>query len=577
MTTPKQALRALLRTARTQVIVLIALSVLLTGTYVGQGILLARVFGVVIDGGTVGSALWPLLGVVAFQALRSGILVVREVAGARAAAAVKDALRRRLYRKLLDLGPGEVRRRRTGDLQSTVVDAVEAVDPYVSRFVPQAIAGVISALAVAAYLVVLDPLVGLIVVVCGTVVPIVPALSRRLTDRRMEPWMRSYRGLYAENLDAVQGMTTLKLFGAGDRRGRELHEKAAAFCEESIRLCALVVVYVGVVAAFVGAGTALSVGLGSLRTAEGQLSTASLLIILLLTREAFRPLRQLQDAYHAAAPAQRAVLTIAELLDTEPAVRDAAHPVPASALPRPPSIAFEHVTFGYPGRETPALTGVDLAVAPGERIGLVGPSGAGKSTLVSLLLRWFDPDEGRVLLGGVDVRRVGLADLRAQVALVSQDIYLFHGTVRENVLLADPLAGEDRLRDVLTAARAGFVHDLPRGLDTVIGERGMRLSGGERQRLAIARALLTDAPVLVLDEATSSLDAANEAELARTLDELSQGRTTLTIAHRLSTVRAADRIVVLEHGRVVESGAPDDLLAAGGAFSRLSRAGAVAR
>ncbi len=575
--TPAGGLRELIGPARGQVAELVVLSVAVTATYVLQGVLIARVFGLVIADQPLAGAVTLLIGVVVAQLARSVALIAREVVGARAAARVKDDLRHRLYAKLLELGPGEVRRRRTGELQSVLVDVVEKVEPYVARFVPQAVAAVVAALAIAIYLITLDPLVGLVVVACGAIVPLVPAASERLVRSRMEPWWRSYRGLYAENLDAVQGMTTLKLFGSAGRRGRELHDKAETFCTESIRLTAIVVVYVGVVGALVGVGTALSVGLGALRRADGLLATADLLVILLLTRECFRPLRQLQEAYHSAAPARTAATTVFGLLATAPAVRDPANPVRAEALAVPPSITFEDVHFTYPGRETEALRGLDLHVAPGERIALVGRSGAGKTTAVALVLRWYDPSAGRVLIDGTDVRDLALADLRAQVALVSQDTYLFHGTVRDNVALARPDATGSELQAALAAAQADFVHALPQGLDTVVGERGMKLSGGERQRLAIARALLVDAPVLVLDEATSSLDAANETGLTAALQAVSAGRTTITIAHRLSTVREADRIVVIADGRVVESGPRADLLAGGGAFAQLTQAGTAQR
>lgn len=562
----------LLRPAQTPLAWLVAVCLVVTATYVAQGILIARVFGDVIAGASVASVLPALGGVGVAQVIRSVAMVVREVQGARTASAIKDDLRDRLYRHLLRLGPGEARRRRTGELQSVLVDMVETVEPFVARFVPQAVASIVGAVAIAAYLISLDRVVGLVVLGCAAVVPWVPVASRRLVDRRMQPWWQGYRDLYAENLDAVQGMTTLKLCDAAGRRGRELQVRAEEFCHDSIRICAIVVVYVGVVAAFVGIGTALAVGIGALRTAQGLLPAGDLLIILLLTRECFRPLRQLQEAYHSAASTHRALAAMSDLLDTPDRVGDPASPT----TPPPttcPSITFDRVEFTYPDRDQPALRALDLHVSAGEHVALVGRSGAGKTTLVSLLLRWYDPQVGRVSIDGTDSRDLALADLRDLVALVSQDTYLFHGTVRDNVTLARPDVADHDVHAVLATARATFVRDLPQGLATVIGERGMKLSGGERQRLAIARALLADAPILVLDEATSNLDAANETSLTAALDDLARGRTTITIAHRLSTVRGADRIVVIDDGRVVESGTHDDLVGADGQFARLAAAG----
>lgn len=572
---PPARLRALLRPARPDLAKLVALSLGITATYVGQGLLVAGVFGTILDGGSVGAIVPALVGVVACQLIRSGLLLVREVVAVRCAAAVKDDLRSRLYRTLMALGPGEVRRRRTGELQALLIDIVEQIDPYVGRFLPLAIASIVGALAIAGLLISLDPTVGLVVGASAALVPLVPWISERLVRSRMTPWMTDYRGLYAENLDAVQGMTTLKVFGASARWGRQLHDRAEAFCTSSIRLCGIVVIYVAVVGGVVGVGTALAVGLGALRRVDGLISTADLLVVLLLARECFRPLRQLQDAFHSAAPARTAAATIDALLTAEVPVASPSEPAQLAAGHTPPSITFEGVRFAYPGREELAVDGIDLQVAAGERVALVGRSGAGKTTLVSLLLRWYDPASGRILLDRHDLRTLDLVDLRSSVALVSQDTYLFHGTVRDNVALARPDADDDTLRRVLADAQAGFVKGLPDGLDTLIGERGMKLSGGERQRLAIARALLIDAPVLVLDEATSSLDAANETGLTEALERLSHGRTTLTIAHRLSTVRDADRIVVLEAGRVAQSGTWEELADSEGAFARLAAAGVV--
>ncbi|MFC7107020.1 ABC transporter ATP-binding protein [Nonomuraea rubra] len=233
-------------------------------------------------------------------------------------------------------------------------------------------------------------------------------------------------------------------------------------------------------------------------------------------------------------------------------------------------MSFDQVTFSYPGRDRPALDGFSLDIAPGERVALVGRSGAGKTTVASLLLRFFDPSAGRVTVNGVDVRDLSFDRLRSLIAVVSQDTYLFHGTVRRNLALARPDAGDEQLEAAARAAQAhDFITALPDGYDTVVGERGLKLSGGERQRIAIARALLKDAPILVLDEATSAVDAANESAIQHALDTLSGGRTTLMIAHRLSTVQAADRVIVMADGRISEAGPPSELLAGQGAYARL--------
>jgi subfamily B ATP-binding cassette protein MsbA len=236
-------------------------------------------------------------------------------------------------------------------------------------------------------------------------------------------------------------------------------------------------------------------------------------------------------------------------------------------------IRFERVSFQYDGAERPALEGIDLAIAPGRTVALVGPSGAGKSTLAALVPRFYHPTRGRVMLDGHDIGSLTLASLRANIALVSQDVVLFNDTVAANIAYGAMNGAAER--DIMAAAEAAhaleFIRELPKGLATLVGENGVKLSGGQRQRLAIARALLKNAPVLVLDEATSALDTESERHVQAALEALMRGRTTIVIAHRLSTVEKADRIVALDHGRVVEAGTHRELLALGGIYDKLYR------
>jgi len=238
-----------------------------------------------------------------------------------------------------------------------------------------------------------------------------------------------------------------------------------------------------------------------------------------------------------------------------------------------PSLAFEDVHFSYRPENRSALDGLSFNVEPGETVALVGRSGAGKTTVLSLLLRFFDPQSGVVRVGGHDVRDLGLVQLRQLIAVSFQDTYLFHRSIRDNLLFGRPDATDTELEAAARDAHAhAFICDLPDGYDTVVAERGLRLSGGERQRIAIARALLADRPILVLDEPTSSVDGTSEALIQHALESLTVGRTTLIIAHRLSTIEGADRVLVLDGGQVVESGSHATLLASDGAYSRLVKA-----
>jgi ATP-binding cassette subfamily C protein CydD len=542
------------------------LGLAVTATYVGQGLLVAWVIARLLRGERFGVVVPALVVVAVLLGLRALLLWLRDVVAADAAGAVKRAVRRRLYAKLLQLGPGHLLGTRTGSVQATLVDGVEHLDRYYGAFLPQLAAAAVGVLAIGALLAAIDPLVGGATLAVALAVAFAPLLSRRLQRLVNRDYWQTWKGVEADYLDAVQGMATLKAFDASRTRGADLHRRARAFYKASVRVVAVGNLQVGAMALLSSAGTAIAVGIGVVRLTAGAVTVAELLVILLLSREAFRPLTELQKAYHAAYQAFPAATGIFQLLDTRPEVADP--PVAVASQPGP--VVFDHVTFAYRPGDRPAVADLSFTLRPGETVAVVGRSGAGKTTVAALLLRFFDPQAGRITIGGRDLRDLNLAELRSQIAVVAQDTYLFHGTVRDNLLFGKADATQAELAAAAAAAGAhDFIAALPSGYDTVIGERGLKLSGGERQRLAIARALLKDAPILVLDEATSSVDAANEAAIQEALGRLAADRTTLVIAHRLSTVRDADRILVLDGGRPVEAGDHDRLLAARGAYARL--------
>ena len=306
------------------------------------------------------------------------------------------------------------------------------------------------------------------------------------------------------------------------------------------------------------------------------MSIAALLIVLMAGTEVFRPLRDLRSVLHQGMVGQSAAAGITALLEAEPLVpRASASPAHAALKP---TIEFDDVHFAYPGGRRPAHDALSFTVAVGEKIGIVGPSGSGKSSVARLLLRLFDPQSGSVKIGGIDLRTLDPDTLRAQIAVVHQDTYLFHGTVEENLRLGQPDATQEELEAAASDANAhDFIMALPQGYQTMLGERGVNLSGGQRQRLAIARALLRDAPILILDEALSSVDAENEAVIQQAIDRLSGGRTTLILAHRLSSVIGADRILVLDRGRIAEEGSHAELIRRDGPYRQLMGAQAEER
>jgi ATP-binding cassette subfamily B protein len=481
-------------------------------------------------------------------------------------------LRATLYRHILILDPSYFLAVRTGEVLSRLTTDMTLVESMVGSSVSVALRNLLTLIGALAVLVFVSPSLTLCVFLLAPVV-IGPLFlfGRRVRKLSVNAQARfaDAVGYAGETLDALD---TLQAFG----RERSAGERFAGAVETAFRaslsriraralMTALVMglVSIGVVAVF---------WLGAHAVMTRHMTSGTLVQFVFLAVLAAGAVGALGEVWGDVQKAAGAMDRVGELLDARPAIAAPANPTP---LPLPPrgQIAFEKVVFAYPGRpDLPALDGFDLAVRPGERVALVGPSGAGKSTVFRLLLRFYDPQSGVVRLDGVDLRDADPAEARERIALVAQDAPLFSGSAMENLRFGREGASRE---DLLTAARAAeadtFLAGLPQGFDTLLGERAKTLSGGQRQRLAIARALVRDAPILLLDEATSALDAENEQLVQRALDDAMRGRTTLVIAHRLATVLKADRIVVMDAGKVVEAGTHAELSARGGLYARLAQ------
>ena len=398
-----------------------------------------------------------------------------------------------------------------------------------------------------------------------------PFLMRKRVDRLASRASEAQGELNAHTVDTLQGLPEILAFRQEARRGAQLIDLVHRHHALRLPFFRDLTFQTALVETVTGLGGLAVVITGALLVSSGDLERTMLPLLTLLAMAAFLPVSEIANIGRQLADTLGGTRRLNAVHSEPVPVRDGPGVTPAEESDSGGvALELENVRFTYPGIKAPALEGVSLSLAAGSTLALVGPSGAGKTTLASLLMRFWDPEEGTVRLNGHDLKNWRIDDLRGHISLVAQDTYLFNDTIRANILIARPDASEAEVAAAVSHAALGdFTAALPDGLETQVGERGTRLSGGQRQRVAIARAFLKDAPVLILDEATSHLDALNEQAVRRALDELMMARTTIVIAHRLSTVRDADQIVVMDSGRVCEAGTHAGLLAKGGLYAAL--------
>ncbi len=480
-------------------------------------------------------------------------------------------LRQRLYDHLLGLSPAFYEETRAGEVASRVTNDVTLVESLMGGTLLYALRMAITMVGCLAMLFVTSvklsvlalagiPLVLLPIGILGTRLR---KLSRAVQDRVAD--------VTSHVDETVHEIRTVQAFAHEDRESRTFGERVDAVFQVAVRRSGALALLIATVIVLAFGAVGVLLWIGAHDVFAGRLSAGSLTAFIFYAVIVANATFVLAEVYGELQRAAGASERLLELLGTEPGIRG-----PASALPMPfppqGRIAFEEVTFHYPSRpQAASLERFSLAVEPGEHVALVGPSGAGKTTVFQLLLRFYDPESGRVLVDGRDARDVDPRELRRRIAVVAQDPVIFGATVLENVRYGRPEGSVEEVRRALEAAYAmDFVQRLAHGIDTPLGERGVKLSGGQRQRIAIARAILADRAILLLDEATSSLDAESEKAVQLALERLMRGRTTLVIAHRLATVKSSSRIVVMDHGRIVATGTHASLVAESGLYSRLA-------
>lgn len=505
-----------------------------------------------------------LIGVFALQAFFSA---VQSYLLSRVGEGVVADLRRTVYRHLLTLSPRFFETRKTGEITSRLTSDISTVQGVVSSALVQIFSQTLTLVGTVIILFVTNWRLSLLMLSIVPVVVLAAFYFGRLLRKVSKEFQDRVADANARAEEAIGGIRVVQAFTAEPLEARTYADLIGASFKVALRRARIRAIFNPVV--FFAMFTAIGIVLwyGGRLVIAGELTPGQLVAFLVYTFSVAGAVGAFSGLFSQFQEALGASSRIFELLDEKSDLPEPANPLKLSSVRG--EVRFEQVSFGY-GERGVVLEDVSLAAQPGEVVALVGPSGAGKSTLISLIPRFYDPTAGRILLDGVDIRDLTLYDLRSNIALVPQETQLFSGTVAENIRYGKPGASDAEVIEAAKAANAHeFITSFPDGYATIVGERGIKLSGGQRQRVAIARALLKNPRILILDEATSSLDSESEALVQEALEVLMQGRTTFVIAHRLSTIRSADKIVVLEAGRIVQQGTHQELLAAGGLYKEL--------
>jgi ATP-binding cassette subfamily B protein len=563
-------LLALLRPYRTRVVLMLAALLVATAAALAPPYLAGRAIDDGIQDGDTGALTVVLIAFLVAAGLNwaatYGQTYLVNWVGQRALA----DLRTRVFSHLQSLSIGFYSRNRTGVLISRLTNDVQALDHLVSDGVVTLFSASLTLIGTAAVLLFLDPELALVTFAVFPVLAVGSLLFRIASSDAYRLTREKIAAVTAYLQETLSGMRIVRAFGQEPRHVSRFGELNDEHREVNMRTVKLNAAYFPGVEMLSAVATAVILLYGGSQVSAGAIEIGVLVSFVLYVQTFFDPIQQLSQLYTTYQAGMAALDKIFGLLEEEPDLRDAAD---AIELPRVRGeVRFEHVSFSYTGAGAPALRDVSLTVPPGQTVALVGATGAGKSTLAKLVARFYDPDSGRVLIDGHDLRQVTEHSLRSQLGVVPQEGFLFSGTVAENIAFGRPGAGSDEIE---AAARAVGAHDFiertPDGYETQVGERGGHLSAGQRQLVAFARAAAADPRLLILDEATSNVDVHTEARIEHALRRLLAGRTAIVIAHRLSTIRDAGRIVVLDGGQVAEQGTHHELLKADGAYARLYR------
>ena len=549
------------------------LGVAVSGTYVAQAVLLGKIVGQLYSKEELSVVIQSILYVSAVIASRLILIYYNSVYGKKIIGKVKNILRRRIYDKLLKLGPAFLDDERTGKLGSTMVSGVDYLEGYLTLYIPQILVCVIACGAMLIYVFSLHYVLGIISTAALIAVLISPVAFGKILSESSNAHWAAYRNLTAEILDGIQAITTAKTYNAQERLGKLLKEKMRTLFSETMRNLKVNLAEIGISNFASGIGTSFTLAVAALLTSVHIIPASSLLILLFMTNEVFRPANELAAYFHQGFMGITSMGGIFALLDEEEKIKDEGTKTIDIKSADGFEIKYKNIEFAYSEKKNTVFKNLNFTVAKNEKLAVAGESGSGKTTIINLLLRFYEPTSGSIYINGTDIKDLTLKSLRSLITVVSQETYLFNGTIKENLLHANEDADEEKLIDACKAANIhSFIQSLPEGYNTKVGERGLNFSGGQRQRIAIARAVLKNSPIVVLDEATSSVDTENENEIKQSLNHLLRNRTSITIAHRLNTIENSDRILVLLRGEIVEEGSHKELILKDGYYKKLVEA-----
>lgn len=524
------------------------------------------------------TALIPVLvALLGWIGLRAVIQMASDYVSSRMALRIKSDLRIRLLQKIADLGPNYAKGERSGELISTVYEGVEQLETYLARYLPQMALSMLIPAAVFCFVAGLDWLSALVLAITFPLLIIFMILVGMAAKSKAQKQFNTLGRLGGHFLDILRGLPTLQIFNRSRAQIEIISRISEEYRKTTMGTLRLAFLSAFVMELFATLSTAIVAVFLGLRLVAGEIGFEHAFLVLLLTPEFYVPVRALGTQFHASTNGMAAAARIMDILETESpgwTERDnSQRPVWNAKGYR---IEFQEIGLTYPGEKRAAVSNVSFTLEPGERVAVIGPSGSGKSTLLDVLQGFIRPTEGRILVYGIPLSELSMTWWRDQLSAVNQNPRLYHGTLKENLIMGSGDVAETDMAVMLLASGVDFIDRLPKGDQTMLGE-SVRLSGGQVQRIAIARALLKQAPILLLDEPTSGLDLIHEAIVRQGLNEQLQDRMSITVAHRLETVQNADRIIVMENGRIAEIGTPADLLAAGGLYARMMKANSAAK